>query len=193
LSGADSTTVIWVTGWLSVWMRDMGGLAGVCRAVVAAAAPHATNIPRRSRFRLRRGHGRCKSNPAPEGAFALQLVGRPGGALKQQRPVPPHDIPERMAMERRKPTRRWSQRVTTRSNALDLDRGVFTWKDPRRIARSLKRSAEHSRRRKSDAFRSALSMLTFYINRAGRGLPASRKRVLQQAKDELRRQFGRTA
>ncbi|HEX2887956.1 DUF3175 domain-containing protein [Vineibacter terrae] len=89
--------------------------------------------------------------------------------------------------------RRWSQRVTTRSNALDLDRDVFTWSDPRRIARSLKRSAEHSRRRKADPFRSALSMLTFYINRAGRNLPARRKHVLQQAKDELRKQFGRAA
>ncbi|HKU95502.1 MAG TPA: DUF3175 domain-containing protein [Vineibacter sp.] len=87
--------------------------------------------------------------------------------------------------------RRWSQRVTTNSNALDLDRSVFTWSDPKRIARSLKRSAQHSRRRKADPFRSALSMLTFYINRAGRGLPAGRRRTLEKAKVELRRQFGR--
>ena len=87
--------------------------------------------------------------------------------------------------------RRWSRRVTTTSNALDLDRGVFTWKDPRRIARSLKRSADHSHRRKSDPYRSAMSMLTFYENRAGRNLPPSRRQALHQAKDELRKLYGR--
>jgi hypothetical protein len=87
--------------------------------------------------------------------------------------------------------RRWSARVTRSSDALDLARGVFTWKDARRIARSLKRSAERSRRRKADPYRSALSMLTFYLNRAGKNLPATRRRTLQRAKDELRRQFGR--
>jgi hypothetical protein len=87
--------------------------------------------------------------------------------------------------------RRWSQDVTETSDALTLDRGVFTLRDPKRIAASLKRSAERSRRRKADPFRSALSMLTFYINRAGRNLPAARKRTLLRAKDELRKQFGR--
>jgi hypothetical protein len=87
--------------------------------------------------------------------------------------------------------RRWSQDVTEHSDALTLDRGVFTWSDPKRIAASLKRSAEQSRRRKADPFRSALSMLTFYINRAGKNLPAARKRTLMRAKDELRRQFGK--
>ena len=87
--------------------------------------------------------------------------------------------------------RKWSKGVTERSDALDLKQGVFELKDPRAIARSLKRSAEHSRRRKSEPYRSAMSMLTFYVNRAGRNLPASRKKVLQQAKDELRRAFGR--
>jgi hypothetical protein len=82
--------------------------------------------------------------------------------------------------------KKWSKRVTERSNALDLDRSVFTWKDPRRIARSLKRSAEHSHRRKSEPYRSAMSMLVFYINRAGKNLPASRRRMLERAKDELR-------
>jgi hypothetical protein len=91
----------------------------------------------------------------------------------------------------RKSTGRWSARVTRTSDALDLDRGVFTWKDPKRIAGSLKRSAEHSRRRKADAYRSALSMLVFYLNRAGKNLPAERKRTLQRAKDELRKAFGR--
>jgi len=87
--------------------------------------------------------------------------------------------------------RRWSSRVTQRSDALTLDKGVFTLSDPTRIAASLKRSAMRSRRRKSDPFRSALSMLTFYINRAGRKLPPARKKVLTRAKDELRKQFGK--
>jgi hypothetical protein len=87
--------------------------------------------------------------------------------------------------------KRWSARVTKESDALDLDRGVFTWKDPKRIATSLRRSARRSRRRKADPYRSALSMLTFYINRAGKNLPAARRKVLEQAKDELRRQFGK--
>ena len=91
----------------------------------------------------------------------------------------------------RKTTKRWSNAVTTQSNALDLDKGVFSRRDPKAIARSLKRSAERSRRRKADPYRSALSMLTFYINRAGKKLPAARKRVLEKAKTELRAQFGR--
>jgi Protein of unknown function (DUF3175) len=87
--------------------------------------------------------------------------------------------------------RRWSRHVTEHSDALTLDKGVFMLRDPKRIAASLKRSAERSRRRKSDPFRSALSMLTFYINRAGKNLPATRKKTLMRAKDELRKQFGR--
>lgn len=90
-----------------------------------------------------------------------------------------------------KSARRWSHRVTERSDALDLDRGVFSLRDPAKIAASLKRSAQHSRRRKSDPYRSAMSMLTFYINRGGKNLPASRKRILERAKDKLREQFGR--
>src|SRR5512142_867521 len=89
--------------------------------------------------------------------------------------------------------KRWTQHVTETSNALDLDRGVFTWDDPRRIARSLKRSAERSRRRKSSAYRSAMSMLTFYINRAGKNLPRKQLENLQAAKDELRALYGREA
>jgi len=95
------------------------------------------------------------------------------------------------ATARRKATRYWSGRVTRESDALDLEGGVFTWSDPKRIAASLKRSAEHSHRRKAEPYRSALSMLIFYINRAGKSLPASRRRVLEKAKTELRRQFGR--
>jgi len=85
--------------------------------------------------------------------------------------------------------KRWSQHVTDTSNALDLDPGVFTWNDPRQIALSLKHSAEHSQRRKADPFRSAMSMLTFYINRAGRQLPAAQRARLEAAKDELRALF----
>ena len=87
--------------------------------------------------------------------------------------------------------RRWSQRVTQSSNALDLDPGVFKWSSPRRIASSLKHSAEASHRRKASPFQSAMSMLNFYINRAGKDLPAKQKRVLTQAKSELRKAFGR--
>jgi hypothetical protein len=77
------------------------------------------------------------------------------------------------------------------SDALDLDRGIFTNDDPKAIARSLKRSAERSRRRKAEPFRSAMSMLNFYINRGGKNLSAKQKRTLERAKDELRIAFGR--
>ena len=100
-------------------------------------------------------------------------------------------MPTHKTASKRSSKHRWSARVTKRSNALDLDRSVFTWKDPRRIARSLKHSAEHSHRRKAEPYRSAMSMLTFYINRAGTGLPATQKRVLERAKGELRRLYGR--
>lgn len=86
---------------------------------------------------------------------------------------------------------RWSQRVTRTSSALDLEPGVFTFDEPARIARSLKASAERSERRKSDPFRSAMSMLTFYINRAGRQLDPAQRLRLEAAKDELRALFGR--
>jgi hypothetical protein len=78
-----------------------------------------------------------------------------------------------------------------RSNALDLERGVFTQHSPRAVARSLKRSAERSHRRKSAPFRSAMSMLSFHINRAGKGLSRSQRNVLERAKDELRKLYGR--
>jgi hypothetical protein len=87
--------------------------------------------------------------------------------------------------------RRWSKHVTETSDALDLKGGVFTLRDPKKIAASLKRSAERSTRRKTNPYRSALSMLTFYINRAGKNLPPSRRKVLDRAKDELKEQFGK--
>jgi len=88
---------------------------------------------------------------------------------------------------------RWSKRVAETSDSLDLEQGVFARTDPASIARSLKRSAERSRRRKADPFRSAMSMLVFYINRAGNKLGKRRRAVLERAKDELRRQFHRPA
>ena len=88
--------------------------------------------------------------------------------------------------------RKWSARVTRESDALDLRHNVFKLDSPR-IARSLKRSAEHSHRRKSDPYRSAMSMLTFYINRAGKNLSAARKKKLEAAKGELRKAFGKAA
>lgn len=87
--------------------------------------------------------------------------------------------------------KKWSQQVTQHSNALDLEPGVFTWDDPIRIAASLKHSAEISQRRKADPFRSAMSMLTFYMNRAGKNLPVEQRVRLEQAKHELRLLFGR--
>jgi hypothetical protein len=86
---------------------------------------------------------------------------------------------------------RWSGAVTKHSNALDLDKDVFTWKSPHKIAVSLKRSAEHSHRRKGTPYQSAMSMLTFYINRAGDNLSAHQREVLEKAKDELRKEFER--
>lgn len=87
--------------------------------------------------------------------------------------------------------KRWSLHVTETSDALSLEPEVFTFDDPARIARSLSGSAEESTRRKADPFRSAMSMLTFYINRAGKNLPERRKKILEKAKDELRRLYGR--
>ena len=85
----------------------------------------------------------------------------------------------------------WSAEVAKNSIALDLEEGVFTWSDPKKIATSLKQSAENSLRRKGTAFQSAISMLNFYINRAGKNLPLERKNILEQAKIELRKLYGR--
>ena len=87
--------------------------------------------------------------------------------------------------------KKWSAKVTRESHALALDSGVFTWKDPEKIARSLKKSAEQSTNRKAEPYRSALSMLSFFINRAGKGLPSGQKKILTDAKGELKKQFGK--
>jgi hypothetical protein len=97
----------------------------------------------------------------------------------------------RAAATKKAAPRKWSARVMERSDALDLESKVFKSRDPHRIALSLKRSAERSTRRKAGPYQSAMSMLTFYINRAGKNLPARDRRVLERAKDELRAVFGR--
>jgi len=99
-----------------------------------------------------------------------------------------------MTKEKRSSKKRWSKRVTENSDALDLKKGVFKLRTPKAVALSLKRSAEHSDRRKSDPYRSAMSMmsmLTFYINRAGTNLPETERNRLEKAKDELRKAFSR--
>ena len=96
------------------------------------------------------------------------------------------------APKKSRKTRRWSSEVTKHSDALDLKPEVFKGKDPHRIALSLKRSAERSKRRKGTPYQSAMSMLNFYINRAGKNLPQNQRRILKRAKDELREVFGRS-
>jgi Protein of unknown function (DUF3175) len=95
------------------------------------------------------------------------------------------------AATKRRISRNWSKYVTEHSKALDLEQGIFSQKDPKKIAESLKRSAEESERRKSGPFQSAMSMINFYENRAGKNLSASQKKILDKSKDELRKLFGR--
>lgn len=96
-------------------------------------------------------------------------------------------------MKRKKTSssKKWSAKVTRESYALDLEEGVFTWDNPKKIALSLKKSADRSDRRKAAPFRSAMSMLVFYINRAGKNLNGKQKFVLEQAKEELRKLYGK--
>ena len=92
-------------------------------------------------------------------------------------------------MDKKIKKKNWSAEVTKSSFALDLEEGVFTWDDPKKIAASLKTSAENSLRRKASPFQSAMSMLNFYINRAGKNLPQKQKKILEQAKVELRKLY----
>lgn len=85
----------------------------------------------------------------------------------------------------------WSQQITESSHALDLEPGVFTWIDPRKIALSLKHSADSSQRRKAVPFALAMAMLNFYINRAGKHLSVQQREILEKAKDELRELYGK--
>ena len=89
--------------------------------------------------------------------------------------------------------KKWSADVTEHSDAMDLEPHIFESDDPKKIADSVKRSAEHSHRRKGSPFQSAMSMLTFYANRAGKNLPEAKKKVIEKAKDELRKDFHRPA
>ena len=91
----------------------------------------------------------------------------------------------------KKEAKRWSQEVTQTSNALDLEPGVFSWNDPHKIAESLKWSADNSEQRKGSPFGSAMSMLNFYINRAGKKLPREQREILEKAKEELRELYGK--
>jgi len=95
------------------------------------------------------------------------------------------------ATGKKTPAKKWSAGVTENSNALDLENNIFESTDPKKIAQSLKESAEKSKRKKTTPFQSAMSMLTFYINRAGKNLPDAQKNILEKAKDELRKAFGR--
>jgi hypothetical protein len=101
------------------------------------------------------------------------------------------DVPMSRPANKSSQTKRWSAQVTKHSNALDLRPKVFRSSNPRQVALSLKRSAERSKRRKGTPYQSAMSMLNFYINRAGKNLPKGQKRILLKAKDELRDVFGR--
>jgi hypothetical protein len=91
----------------------------------------------------------------------------------------------------KKPAKKWSGKVTATSNAMDLEEGIFKSKDPAEIARSVKKSAEKSRRKKAGPFQSAMSMINFYENRGGKNISSTQKKVLDNAKDELRNLFGR--
>jgi len=92
---------------------------------------------------------------------------------------------------KKSPPKKWSKKVTETSNAMDLERDIFKSKDPKKIAASVKRSAERSKRKKTGPFQSAMSMINFYENRAGKNLPASQKKVLDESKNELRKLYGR--
>jgi hypothetical protein len=122
---------------------------------------------------------------------APRKTARPRKAATRKKSTRKPGSARRKPSARKTSSRRWSQRVTRESDALDLKRGVFKLTDPKKIAASLKRSAERSSRRKTGAYRSALSMLTFYINRAGKTLPKTQRDRLQRAKTELKHQFGK--
>ena len=126
-----------------------------------------------------------KSAPAPRKrkTSARKSTARKSTARKRTTKTP--------ARSTARTSRRWSHQVTEHSNALDLQQGAFKQSSAKKIAASLKRSAEHSTRRKTGAYRSALSMLTFYINRAGKNLPKTQRDRLERAKAELKHQFGR--
>ena len=121
-----------------------------------------------------------------------QTAARKSGERAPRKSAPPKSTSAKSPAKKSSP-RKWSAKVTETSDSMDLEKNVFKSDSPQRIATSVKRSAERSRRRKSGAFRSAMSMLTFYANRAGKNLSARRRRVLDAAKNRLRRLFHRPA
>ena len=139
---------------------------------------------------LRGAHEEPNDRPAVLGKTAME----PNMAARRKTSRPRKAAARRSSRKstaKKSSPKRWSQRVTKESDALDLKRGVFKQISAKKIAASLKRSAENSSRRKSGAYRSALSMLTFYINRAGKTLPKTQRERLERAKVELKHQFGR--
>jgi hypothetical protein len=181
--------------------------------VCASCWPTPARHPRRQLITILKGSARSyQSDREPSGtprivvlptAFGFGFAamtkksanGRPKGARKPKG-APNRNAPRRppaSARPTRPPPRQWSAEVARQSNALDLEPGVFKKRDPKQIAASLKRSAETSVRKKSDSFRSAMSMLSFYINRAGVNLTDTQRRILTRAKAELRKQFSITS
>jgi hypothetical protein len=133
-----------------------------------------------------------KSAKKKTGAKSVKKATKTAAKKKSAKKAPTKAAKRKTAAKRpAKSAKRWSQDVTEHSDALDLKQGVFTLTDAKKIAASLKKSAEHSSRRKTGTYRSALSMLTFYINRAGKTLPKTQAARLERAKDELKKLFGR--
>ena len=112
-------------------------------------------------------------------------------AASKRNTAPKKTAAKKKAAPKKSAPRKWSRKVNETSDALDLEQGVFKGRDPKKIAQSLKRSATRSNRRKASPFQSAMSMLNFYINRGGKNLPASKKKVLEKSKSELRILFGK--
>jgi Protein of unknown function (DUF3175) len=154
--------------------------------------PHSGNGTDRggTRFRQQRhgvDHGRASEDRAIAQTRPLK---NPRKNTRKPATRKTNSTPRKASPKQASP-RRWSQRVTKESDALDIKHGIFKLTDPKKIAASLKRSAERSSRRKTGVYRSALSVLTFYINRAGKTLPKTQRDRLQRAKTELKRQFGK--
>jgi hypothetical protein len=135
-------------------------------------------------------HCRIDEREAAPGGRQLARAADGAGTLQRRRQLVLDGLCEK-TMTARRDRRKWSAKVTETSDALDLEADIFKTRSAKRIAASLKQSAEHSRRRRASPFQSAMSMLTFYINRAGANLSASQNRVLEAAKPDLRRLFGR--
>jgi hypothetical protein len=135
------------------------------------------------------------SQKTKSGVKAAKKTSKNKSTQPEKKRTAKKDSPRKKApsksLSKKRPTRKWSKHVNDTSDSLDLDQGVFKGKDPKKIARSLRRSANKSRRRKATPFQSAMSMLNFYINRGGKNLPASQKKILEKSKDELRKIFGK--